>query len=81
MMEDKDYIDFRALAEEYLPNDADDDLVREIKEDFFNILSEGERRVLCVYMEFGSYAGVAKFLGVSAPTAKKAVEAIKEKLK
>lgn len=74
-------LDFNKVAEEYLPSMNDDDLIREIKDDFFNVLSEGERRILILFMEFGTYAGVAKFLGVSSPTAKKAVEAIKDKLK
>lgn len=73
--------DFNKIEEEYLPSMEDNDLIREIKEDFFNILTEGERRILILYMEFGTYAQVAKFLGVSSPTAKKAVEAIKYKLK
>lgn len=73
--------DFKKVAEEYMPSPEDDDLLRELKDDFFNLLTEGERRILMLYMDFGTYAGVAKFLGVSPPTAKKAVEEIKYKLK
>lgn len=74
-------LDFNKIVKEYEYSENDDDLIREIKEDFFNLLSEGERRILMVYMETFTYAGVGKTLGVSSPTAKKAVEAIKDKLK
>ena len=74
-------IDFNKIKTEYEPSDADDDLVRELKADFFNVLTEGERRILMLYMECFTYVGVAKYLGVSAPTARRAIEMIREKLK
>lgn len=74
-------IDFEKVKEEYAPSTGDTDLVREIKEDFFNVLSEGERRILILFMEYGTFAAVARYLGVSAPTARKAINEIIWKLK
>lgn len=74
-------LNFEKIKQEYAVSIEDDDLVREIKEDFFNILSEGERRILILYMECETYAGVARYLGCSAPTARKAINNIIHKLK
>lgn len=74
-------LDFNRIKEEYEYSDNDDDLVRELKEDFFNTLTEGERRILMLYMECFTYVGVARYLNVSPPTARKVIEEIKDKLR
>ena len=72
--------DFKRIEQEYLQTLEDDDRMFAIKERFF-ALSEAERRIMVVYMEEGTYAGVAKFFGVSSPTSKKKIKRIIEKLK
>lgn len=72
--------DFKKIESEYLVGLEDDDLMFEIKSRFFS-LTEAERRIFLVYLEEGSYAGVAQFFGVSSPTSKKYIKRIIEKLK
>ena len=74
-------INFAAIETEYYPTLEDDDTMQAIKAKLFSRLNEGERRVFLMYMDFGTYAGVAKLFGVSPPTAKKAIKKIIEKLK
>ena len=71
---------YSRIEAEYMPNLNDDDLMREIKEDLFR-LSEVERKLLILYCEEGSYAGLARKLHSSEPTAKKRVQEIIYKLK
>ena len=71
---------YSKIEAEYLPNAEDDDLMREIKEDLFK-LSEVERKLLILYCEVGTYAGLARKLHSSEPTAKKRVQEIIYKLK
>ena len=72
--------DFKRIEEEYKPTLDDDDKMTALKERFFN-LSEAERRILIIYLDEGTYAGVAKFFGVCNITAKKRIKSIIEKLK
>lgn len=71
-------VPFSKIEEEYRPNIEDTDEMLNIKEKFFN-LSEAERRIFMVYMDEGTYSGVAKFFGVSCPTAKKYIKRILQK--
>lgn len=73
-------IDFNKIEQEYFPTIEDDDRMADIKERLFN-LTEAERRIFLIYLDEGTYAGVAKFFGVSRPTARKYVKKILEKLK
>lgn len=73
-------IDFDRLKSDYVYSMEDDDRIRSIKEKVFS-LSEPEIRILLLYTELGSYAGVAKQLNCSAPTVKKYIEIIREKFK
>jgi len=74
-------VDYSVIEREYMPNADDDDLMREYKESVFNDLSEPERKLLIMYCEIGSYAGLARELGSSPPTAKKVIEEIIDKIK
>lgn len=73
-------VPFSKIEEEYKPNIEDTDEMLAIKEKFFS-LTEPERRIFMVYMDEGTYSGVAKFFKVSCPTAKKYIKRIIEKLK
>ena len=72
--------DWDKIFPEYLPSDADDDLVREFKEAIFTDLTEVERRLFVAYCECGTYAGVARLFHSTAPTVRKRLHEIIEKL-
>lgn len=73
--------DFAKVEAEYLPDPLQDtDEMLAVKSRLFR-LSEAERRIACVYMEEGSYAGVSRFFGVSVPTARKYCQRVMEKLR
>lgn len=73
-------IPFSRIEEEYLPNIEDTDETLILKERLFK-LSEPERRIFLLYLDEGTYAGVAKIFGVCNITAKKKIKSIIEKLK
>lgn len=73
-------VPFSHIEREYLPNIEDTDEMLAIKEKFFN-LTEAERRIFMIYLDEGTYSGVAKFFGCSHPTAKKKIKSILEKFK
>lgn len=71
-------VPFSRIEDEYRPNMDDDDRMLAIKEKFF-LLTEPERRIFMVFLDEGTYSGVAKFFGVSNPTAKKYIRRILQK--
>lgn len=73
-------VPFSRIEKEYEYNIEDTDEMYAIKERFFK-LSEAERRIFIVYLDEGTYTGVAKFFGCSPPTAKKKIKNIIEKFK
>lgn len=73
-------VSFSRIEQEYFPTLEDDDRMLEIKNKLFK-LTEAERRIFLIYLDEGTYTGVAKFFGCSAPTAKKKIKNIIEKLK
>lgn len=73
-------IDFSKIEQEYIPTIEDDDKMTAIKNRLLT-LSEAERRIFLIYLDEGTYAGVAKFFGCCNITAKKKIKAIIEKLK
>lgn len=74
-------IDFKMLEEEYFGvTPEDDDYVSEVKRSVFTELNEGERRILVLYAEMGTYAAVAKELGCSPGTIKNKIKVIQWKL-
>ena len=73
-------VPFSRIEEEYKPNLEDTDEMLAVKEKLFN-LTEAERRIFMVYLDEGTYSGVAKFFGCSPPTAKKFIKRIIEKFK
>lgn len=74
-------IDFKMLEEEYFGvTPEDDDYVSEVKRSVFTELNEGERRILVLYAEMGTYAAVAKELGCSPGTIKNKIKIIQWKL-
>lgn len=73
-------VNFSKIEQEYLPNINDNDEMLSLKTKFFN-LTESERRILMIYLDEETYTGTAKFFGVSAPTVKKYIKKIIEKLK
>ena len=75
-----DLIDFGKIEQEYFPTLEDDDRMLELKNKLFK-LTEAERRIFLIYLDEGTYAGVAKFFGVCNITAKKKVKEIIDKLK
>lgn len=75
-----DLIDFGKIEEEYIPTLEDDDRMLGIKNKLFK-LTEAERRIFLIYLDEGTYSGVAKFFGVCNATAKKYIKNIIEKLK
>lgn len=73
-------VSFNRIEQEYQPTLEDDDRMLGIKEKLFK-LTEAERRIFLIYLDEGTYTGVAKFFGVSPPTSKKKIKNIIEKLK
>lgn len=73
-------VPFSKIEEEYMPNIEDNDEMLVLKDIFFK-LSEADRRIFMVYLDTGTYTGVAKFFGCSPPTAKKKIKQIIEKFK
>lgn len=72
-------IDFDRLKQDYQETMEDDDTMATIKKAVFS-LSEPEQRVLLLYAELGSYAAVAKQCNVSAPTTKKYLKTVIDKI-
>lgn len=74
-------IDFKMLEDEYFGiTPQDDDYLSEVKRSVYTELNEGERRILVLYAEYGTYAAVAKELGCSPGTIKKKISMIRYKL-
>ena len=74
-------IDYKKIEAEYLPNENDDDLMRELKEAMFTELTEPERKLLIYYAELGSFAAVSRMLKNSPPTAKRVISDIIDKIR
>lgn len=74
-------VNYKKIEAEYLPNEEDDDLIREFKEAMFNELTEPERKLLILYAELGSFAAVSRLLKSSPPTAKRVITEIIDKIK
>lgn len=74
-------VDYKKIEAEYLPNDNDDDLMRELKEAIFNELTEPERKLLIYYAEMNSFAAVSRMLHNSPPTAKRVISEIIDKIR
>lgn len=64
----------------YKVTPEDDDDMYTLKSKVF-ALTEPEKRILLLYTELGSYSEVARMMNCSAPTVKKYVDIIREKLK
>ena len=73
-------VDFNKIEQEYYPTIEDDDRMTELKTRLLT-LSEAERRIFLIYLDEGTYSGVAKFFGCCNITAKKKIKNIIEKLK
>lgn len=74
---EKEYFDFNALEKEYFSiGPEDDDLMVEYKLAIWTELNEAERRIFSIYLEEGTYAGTARFFGISTPTARKKIKKI-----
>lgn len=73
--------DFNAAEREYFTiNGSDDDNLLEVKQSVYTELNEAERRILVLYMDLGTYAGVAKMLGCAPNTIKNKIKNIRYKL-
>lgn len=68
------------FEEDYDFNIEDDDRMATIKE-AIKSLRPVERKIFLVYVELGTYSGVAREFGVSVPTACNYIRNIREKLK
>ena len=65
---------------DYIPNkDIDDDDMLHIKE-AVDKLPYLDKKVFLQYTEIQTYTGLAKLYGVSAPTAKRYIERIRQKI-
>ena len=73
--------DFKAAEMEYfsIGKDDDDELL-ELKNAVYSELNEAERRILTLFLDLGTYAAVARELGVAPNTIKKKIRDIKWKL-
>ena len=73
--------DFQAAEMEYfsIGRDDDDELL-ELKQAVYSELNEAERRILTLYLDFGSYAAVARELGFAPNTIKHKIREIRFKL-
>lgn len=73
--------DFKlAEWEYYTVRDDDDDAMMELKQAVYTELNEAERRILSLYMDIGSYAGVGRELGLAPNTIKNKIKKIRYKL-
>lgn len=73
-------IDFEKIKLDYIPTEEDDDFMRKLKEKIFS-LSEVEQRILLLWVDTGSYSEVARQLNCSAPTVRKYLTPIIDKIK
>lgn len=74
-------MDLEKIKEEYfLPAFEDDDKMTRIKE-VLRGLSLAEQNIFVIYCEEGTYAGLARNLKCSLPTARKRLNLIIEKIK
>ena len=82
MNEDKPEIDIERFLEDYLPNqDRDDDEMYHIKNAFDTALNYIEKKIFIQYMELGgTYTALARFYGVTPPTAKSTINHIRQKI-
>lgn len=72
-------LDFETIKRDYLPNEGDDDKMRSLKE-AMECLNPAEQRIWLTYVECGTYTATAKEYNVSAPTAKKYITQLKNKI-
>lgn len=74
-------VDFEAIEYEYLDWHAfqDDDRMRELK-DRVRSLPEGQKRILYLYLDLGTYTDVAKLLKCSPSSVRKTIKKVRRKL-
>ena len=71
-------IEFEKWKDEYLPNELeDDDKMYHIKE-AVDSLNSIQKKIWLLYTEIGSYAGLARELGVCSNTAKKYIKKLRK---
>lgn len=80
MNKEEEKIDYNKIKYDYLPTEYDDDDMVELKNKVYQ-LTEPERRVLLLYAELGSYSAVGRQLKCSAPTVRKYIDIIRDKIK
>lgn len=71
--------DYNLIKDDYLPNDMDDDRLRNVKDAIME-LTPAERKIFLTYVETESYAATAREYNVSAPTAKAYILTVKNKI-
>lgn len=72
-------IDYDFIKRDYEPNDNDDDKIRDIK-DAIGTLTPAEKKIWLTYVEYGTYSDTAREYKVSAPTVRKYLDGIKNKI-
>lgn len=78
--ETEEKVDYKKIEQYYLPTEEDDDFMLELKNKVYS-LTEPEKRVFLLYTELGSYSAVGRELNCSAPTVKKYIDLIRDKIK
>lgn len=73
--------DINEIETDYAINDTDSDEMYILKDYILNRLPTAEKNILLLYLEYGSYAEVAKRLNCSTPTASKYIKMIINKIR
>ena len=82
MNEDKPELDLEICFPDYIPDaDRDDDEMYHIKSAFDTALNYIEKKIFVQYMELGgTYTALARYYGVTPPTAKATINKIRQKI-
>lgn len=81
-MTEKPELNVELCLPDYIPNaDRDDDEMYHIKNAFDKGLNYIEKKIFIQYMELGgTYTALARFYGVTPPTAKATITRIRQKI-